>query len=98
MEGWLSVQGSIWALSARQREVIQQASREYRSQALGEGCSNHTVDKSVGESKWSHSITNCLHEREDVRRQNYKKVAVFFVSGFYRTFLGQFLENTFSKI
>ncbi|XP_048869717.1 uncharacterized protein si:ch211-183d21.1 [Brienomyrus brachyistius] len=49
VEGWLSVQGSIRALSVRQRDLILQMSREYRSQALGEGCSNHIVDKSVGE-------------------------------------------------
>ncbi|XP_018590551.2 uncharacterized protein LOC108923954 [Scleropages formosus] len=47
--GRLSVQGSIQALSARQRELILQASRDHWSRTLGNSCSNTIVDKSVGE-------------------------------------------------
>ncbi|MFT7814898.1 uncharacterized protein LOC108923954 [Arapaima gigas] len=44
--GWLSVQGSIQALSAHQKELILQAS--HQSKTLGNSCSNTIMDKSVG--------------------------------------------------
>ncbi|KAG5854606.1 hypothetical protein ANANG_G00039600 [Anguilla anguilla] len=48
VEGWLRVHGSIRALSDRQRDLIEQTSREQRSRVLGDSCSNSISDKSVG--------------------------------------------------